>query len=101
MPQPICSLCELAMERASDHRHGMHRECTLRNVLGGIGHVLAHDYWCLQRHDPDAGLDYRTSALLVDLYVDRKGFATAVEQAVQHELILRLPEPDPDGYLND
>jgi hypothetical protein len=42
-----------------------HRECALREVMGGIGHQIAHEYWCLQRHDPDAGLSYRHSAQLV------------------------------------
>jgi hypothetical protein len=43
----------------------VHDDCNLREVLGGIGHLVAHEYWCLQRHDPDAGLTYRQSALLV------------------------------------
>lgn len=46
-----------------------HRSCMLREVTGGIGHLIAHDYWCTQRHDPDAGLTRRQSALLVDVYV--------------------------------
>lgn len=45
-----------------------HRECSLREVLGGIGHLIAHDLWCAQHHDPDAGLTYRQSAKLVDAY---------------------------------
>ena len=47
-----------------------HRACMLREVLGGIGHLIAHDYWCgPPRHDPDAGLTRRQSALLVDTFV--------------------------------
>lgn len=42
-----------------------HRECALREVLGGIGHQIAHEYWCTQMHDPDAGLTRHQSALLV------------------------------------
>src|SRR6185295_13119808 len=43
----------------------VHWQCMLRSVLGGIGHLVAHDYWCGEpRHDPDAGLTYRQSALL-------------------------------------
>lgn len=42
-----------------------HRECSLREVLGGIGHQIAHEYWCLQRQDPNAGLTHRQSALMV------------------------------------
>ena len=42
-----------------------HWQCSLRSVTGGIGHLIAHDYWCgAPRHDPDAGLTYRQSALL-------------------------------------
>lgn len=48
----------------------MHRECGLREVMGGVGHLVAHEYWCGEpRHDPDAGLTYRQSALLVDAWV--------------------------------
>ena len=43
----------------------VHRECSLRGVLGGIGHHLDHAYWCGEMHDPDAGFTYRQSALLV------------------------------------
>lgn len=47
-----------------------HRECQLRDVMGGIGHLIAHEFWCgAPRHDPDAGLTYRQSALLVDAWV--------------------------------
>lgn len=46
-----------------------HRSCMLREVIGGIGHLIAHDYWCTQMHDPDAGLTRRQSALLVQEYV--------------------------------
>jgi hypothetical protein len=43
----------------------VHRQCSLREVMGGIGHLIAHDYWCLQKHDPDGGLTTRQSSLLV------------------------------------
>jgi hypothetical protein len=49
----------------------VHRECSLRSVLGGIGHHISHDYWCSEMKDPDAGGSYRQSALLVwDLVKD-------------------------------
>lgn len=51
----------------------MHRECALRSAIGGIGHLLDHQHFCKERGDPDAGLDLRTSALLVDVFVARKG----------------------------
>lgn len=42
-----------------------HRECGLRGVLGGIGHLVDHAYYCRSEYGPDAGLSYRLSALLV------------------------------------
>src|SRR5215467_8981545 len=53
-----------------------HRSCALRSVIGGIGHLLAHPYWCVERHDPDAGLTRRQSALLVDAWVKVVGLET-------------------------
>ena len=49
--------------------HNSHRECMQREVMGGIGHLIAHPYWCEQLHDPDAGLSRRHSALMVDMLV--------------------------------
>ena len=43
----------------------VHRECSLRDVLGGWGHLTDHYYWCRQRKDPDGGKSRRASALLV------------------------------------
>lgn len=57
-----------------------HRECNLREVLGGIGHLVAHEYWCKQQHDPDAGLTYRQSALLVYQWVQIIGVEATAER---------------------
>lgn len=43
----------------------VHRECSLRSVLGGIGHHEDHQLWCVERRDPDGGRSYRQSALEV------------------------------------
>lgn len=51
----------------------MHRECALRNVLGGIGHLTDHYLWCVTCKDPDGGHTYRESALLVDEWVRQRG----------------------------
>ena len=59
----------------------MHRECSLREVLGGIGHLLDHEYYCRERHDPDAGLTYHESALMVWQWVQIKGVEAAVDQS--------------------
>lgn len=55
-----------------------HRECMLRDVLGGIGHLLDHDEWCIRRGDPDAGFSYRESALAVDELTARFGTENVV-----------------------
>lgn len=50
-----------------------HRECALREVLGGIGHQIAHEYWCTQMHDPDAGLSRHQSARMVAFMYEMMG----------------------------
>ncbi len=42
-----------------------HRECMVRSVTGGIGHLEDHDYWCVKMGDPDGGRTYRQSAIEV------------------------------------
>jgi hypothetical protein len=61
------------------HLAPVHRECTLRNVMGGIGHLTNHLVWCKERGDPDAGMGYRTSALAVWDWVAEHGFPTRDE----------------------
>lgn len=50
-----------------------HRECLLRSVVGGIGHLRDHRYWCEIMNDPDGGMTYRESALQVALWVEKYG----------------------------
>lgn len=57
-----------------------HRECMLRSVSGGIGHLVAHPYWCVEQGDPDGGLTYRQSALLVARFVEVVGVEAAVNR---------------------
>jgi hypothetical protein len=47
---------------AESHWAPVHRECSLRSVMGGIGHLENHHFWCLGQHDPDGGRSYRESA---------------------------------------
>lgn len=77
-----CVLCNepLAGESSSSLLQPMHRACALRSTIGGIGHLLDHQYFCVVIGDPDAGLDYRTSALLVDAWVARKGVEEAARK---------------------
>lgn len=49
-----------------------HRECGYRAVMGGIGHFVDHTFFCRSELGPDAGLSYRTSALLVWNFVIEK-----------------------------
>jgi hypothetical protein len=51
----------------------VHRECALRNVIGGIGHLLDHYLWCTISKDPDGGRTYRQSAIEVDQWVRQHG----------------------------
>jgi hypothetical protein len=54
-----------------------HRECALRNVIGGIGHLTDHELWCRWKKDPDMGMTYRQSALAVDAWVREHGVEAA------------------------
>lgn len=55
-----------------------HPECGMRMAVGGIGHLIDHDRWCIERSDPDAGLTYRQSARLVYTWVEIFGVEAAV-----------------------
>jgi hypothetical protein len=78
----VCALCSEPIEHDDELapiiNMVVHRECSLRSVLGGIGHLIDHAHFCHGK-GPDAGLDYRTSALMVDVWVHRK----SVEEAVK------------------
>lgn len=45
--------------------YAQHRECGLRGVWGGIGHIVNHSKYCRGPLGTDAGLTYRQSAWLV------------------------------------
>lgn len=79
----ICSYCGEPVhpneDRADIINVYAHRECALRSALGGIGHLVDHSHFCRSDLGPDAGLDFRTSALMVDVWVARKGVAAAVD----------------------
>lgn len=78
----ICELCNEPIhgDKADVYPLNAHYQCLLRETLGGIGHLIAHKYWCLQKHDPDAGLTYRQSALLTDAFVNVAGIKESVER---------------------
>lgn len=58
-----------------------HHCCSLREVVGGIGHQIAHEYWCLQQHDTDAGFTYHQSAQMVASLVDILGIEAVAARA--------------------
>ena len=76
-----CALCAEPMgdEPSASEIQPMHRECALRSVIGGIGHLLDHGHFCRSELGPDAGLDYRTSALLVDAFITRRGVPASAD----------------------
>jgi hypothetical protein len=76
VPTPTGAQCFMCQTPIEEHDQGsfihaengpepVHKECSLRSVLGGIGHQTDHSFWCLQMHDPDGGKTYRESALAV------------------------------------
>jgi hypothetical protein len=75
-PTPIGLTCCMCLEVVDEGDCGtftrlngdlkpLHRECGMREVLGGIGHLMDHHTWCQIVGDPDAGRSYRESALEV------------------------------------
>jgi len=81
---PLCGEIVVRDSRPLGTREGIvqaHRECMLRDVMGGIGHLIAHEYWCGEpRNDPDAGLTRHQSARLVDAYLHIVGIGAAAKQ---------------------
>jgi hypothetical protein len=81
VPTPIGEACVLCAEPivagdrgsfmvslgfARPHGGPVHRECSLRSVLGGIAHLNGSpNCTCRGGTDPDDGLSYRASALRV------------------------------------
>jgi len=84
-PSTQCALCEQTILAGEDVRPincegRAHRECLLRSVLGGIGHLEDHQHWCVEVGDPDGGRTFRQSAIEVDEWVHKHG----IEAAVSH-----------------
>ncbi len=76
-----CLLCELELELGDTVEQitngPAHAECLLRGVIGGIGHLVDHQRFCIREQDPDAGLSYRESSLLVWQIVRHDAHLTA------------------------
>lgn len=72
IPTPVGARCMHCREAIAEGDQGTvneggwvsHKECSLRGVMGGIGHLVDHAFFC-HGIGPDAGLSYRRSARLV------------------------------------
>jgi hypothetical protein len=105
----ICVLCDEAIDTYEawvplNPSQYAHHECSLRSVLGGIGHHLGHEYWCLQQRDTDAGLTYRQSSQMVAALVDLLGVEEVVKRGAMGEGLRRsgvIKMKDDDGQWKD
>jgi hypothetical protein len=91
--RPICLFCNEELDGTDtamfpvgtpEGPREAHRQCMLRSTIGGIGHLLAHQYWCNEQGDPDAGLTYRQSALMVQRWVEVVGIEETVTRSLSH-----------------
>jgi hypothetical protein len=73
-----CMLCDHWCDE------GYHTACMLREVVGGIGHLLDHYRYCIQMGDPDAGLGYRRSALCVAALIARIDLVIVLDGNYEH-----------------
>lgn len=87
VPTPVGALCFECSELIDTDDQGsfiyapsgpepVHKECALRTVIGGIGHLENHAHWCLERNDPDGGRTFRQSAKEVWEWVQAHGLPT-------------------------
>jgi hypothetical protein len=86
-----CLMCEMPVEKGEERAEGrwmdekgasriVHRECALRAVIGGIGHLTNHEIWCNKVGDPDGGVGYRASAIMVDQWIREHGMDAALDK---------------------
>ena len=79
---PVGNLCMHCQEAIVEGDNGRitamgfteHRECSLRGVMGGIGHHVDHARYCHGPLGTDAGLTRRESSLLVWEFLHDTGF---------------------------
>jgi hypothetical protein len=75
-PYEPCAFCSEEPPAGPFSPLEQHTECALRAIVGGIGHLLNHNHWCLTVGDPDGGYPYRESAILVAGWVNDQGNET-------------------------
>ena len=98
IPTPVgnvCVWCEEPIQEGDNGRiapngYTEHRECALRNVLGGIGHHVDHERYC-RGVGPDAGLSRRASSIMVwNLWQMTRGQELTPEQRAYWRDVLAL-----------
>jgi hypothetical protein len=84
----VCAWCQEAVKEGDNGRISPtgfteHRECSLRNVMGGIGHLVDHARYCHGELGTDAGLSLRASSLLVWEFLHDTGFFRGAEPTAE------------------
>jgi hypothetical protein len=101
---PVGNTCVWCAEAIAEGDNGRiapmgyteHRECSLRQVMGGIGHLVDHPRYCRGALGTDAGLSHRDSALLVWEYFQDTHLEPSEEQVMAWKLRLGAPShPSP------
>lgn len=102
VPVPLglfCMYCREAFREGDsgsimETGYAQHRECSLRGVMGGVGHQVDHARYCRGELGTDAGLTYRQSAWLVWRHMTGGPAVTEEELETLRKLEddVRLPE---------
>lgn len=87
IPVPTDRHCMNCCEQFQDGDNGaimptgfaQHRECSLRAVMGGIGHLVDHEHYCHGELGPDAGLSYRESSVLAWQFIAERAPITVAD----------------------
>jgi hypothetical protein len=82
----VCAWCQEAVKPGDNGRitpmgFTEHRECSLRTVIGGIGHLVDHARYCHGELGTDAGRSRRESSLLAWEFFQQTRLAPSAEQA--------------------
>ncbi|MGD0386301.1 MAG: hypothetical protein ABSB73_09210 [Solirubrobacteraceae bacterium] len=84
----VCAWCQQAVKEGDNGRIAAagfteHRECSLRNAMGGIGHLVDHARYCRGELGTDAGLSRRQSSLLAWEFLHDTGFFAGREATAE------------------
>lgn len=88
----VCFQCEEPIREGDGggtYESGLvvHKECNLRSVMGGIGHLVDHARYCAT--DTDAGLGRRVSSKMVwEWFVEGRRYSVAEIEAMRDGVYL-------------